>query len=539
MTKVSTTPTVSAAPRYRSKRLLANLSNAFLRFFLSVVALVVGGSSAVAADWYVDNAASAGSNNGTSWGNAWTDMTKVVWGASGVKAGDTLFISGGSTSKKYTNEWTVGASGTPDKRITIRVGQVAGHNGTVIFDGSRYGVSCPGQASTNHRSYITISGDVNGERRMVYQNWYNATNRNVGVAIFSGAVISNIVSSITFSNIGVAVYQNGSQKSIINNCWIQSRGNACMTLGSIASPPDYWDSHLVYSNVLRVMWNRGNGGGPDGIQARDGLTAFRNRFEIVPTDETTSGQHPDYLQCNGRWIKMFANDVVNIGDSGFSPSPWADGQGIEDVRIYNNVFRITEQCDPFPQYIRMYNNRGLGFFRNVYIVNNLFIDRTNGTQAVYIGKEIGENPSTNNIFANNMFVNVGGAIGVTWHLDKSNGPGQSQWTITNNIIYNHNPAYGRVNFLGTNYTTAQWKENFDPSTITDLPAFTRYFPGAENNIWTLTSLDTAAIDRGLNFSEIFTNDYNGNPRGAKWDIGPFEGAANRPRPPTALRVVSP
>src|SRR5688572_21692632 len=34
-----------------------------------------------AANWYVDNAA-RGANNGTSWANAWTDMTKVIWGAS-------------------------------------------------------------------------------------------------------------------------------------------------------------------------------------------------------------------------------------------------------------------------------------------------------------------------------------------------------------------------------------------------------------------------------------------------------------------------
>ena len=57
--------------------------------------------STQAANWYVDNVASGSTKNGKSWANAWTSFSSVVWGSSGVIAGDTLFISGGSTSKVY------------------------------------------------------------------------------------------------------------------------------------------------------------------------------------------------------------------------------------------------------------------------------------------------------------------------------------------------------------------------------------------------------------------------------------------------------
>ena len=63
-----------------------------------VVFILLLGFQAQAANWYVDNVAT-GANNGTSWAAAWKSFSAVVWGSSGVKAGDTLYISGGSSSR--------------------------------------------------------------------------------------------------------------------------------------------------------------------------------------------------------------------------------------------------------------------------------------------------------------------------------------------------------------------------------------------------------------------------------------------------------
>ncbi|MFZ2054369.1 MAG: hypothetical protein WAU81_09240, partial [Candidatus Aminicenantales bacterium] len=59
----------------------------FLIFFAVVV--VVCSESA---DWYVRPAGgSYGTENGTSYANAWDGLLRVVWGPGGVQAGDTLW----------------------------------------------------------------------------------------------------------------------------------------------------------------------------------------------------------------------------------------------------------------------------------------------------------------------------------------------------------------------------------------------------------------------------------------------------------------
>src|SRR6185312_3179166 len=97
--------------------------------------------------WYVDNSLGTGSNNGTSWANAWRTIGAIVWGGSGVVAGDTLYLSGGTTSQSYTGSGsttilTVGASGSFGAPITISGGIDSGHDGTVIIDGQSGGRDC-------------------------------------------------------------------------------------------------------------------------------------------------------------------------------------------------------------------------------------------------------------------------------------------------------------------------------------------------------------------------------------------------------------
>jgi len=111
-----------------------------LRTFLATAVLICAACLRTLGDnFYVDPNAT-GANNGTNWVNAWTNLNNVVWGGAGVTAGDTLYISGGTTSRTYTNfNYTLAASGTTGNRIAIRVGQTNGHNGVVIFDGQEWG----------------------------------------------------------------------------------------------------------------------------------------------------------------------------------------------------------------------------------------------------------------------------------------------------------------------------------------------------------------------------------------------------------------
>src|SRR5436190_6801362 len=85
--KIGTIRTAPPPPLRSCKPLIAKLRNTAIQTFFLLAALVaLNGYRAIAANWYVDNAASGGAHNGTNWDNAWSDMTKVVWGANGVKA---------------------------------------------------------------------------------------------------------------------------------------------------------------------------------------------------------------------------------------------------------------------------------------------------------------------------------------------------------------------------------------------------------------------------------------------------------------------
>ena len=115
-----------------------------------------------ATDYYVDKNAN-GSNNGTSWSNAWESFAAIVWGS--LDPGDFLYISGGSDSTIYYETLKVPAiQGTAANPITIIAGKYApssaGHSGRVIIDGSggslNWNILVGKVAGTP--SYITIKG---------------------------------------------------------------------------------------------------------------------------------------------------------------------------------------------------------------------------------------------------------------------------------------------------------------------------------------------------------------------------------------------
>jgi parallel beta-helix repeat protein len=99
----------------------------------------------------VDNAAS-GANNGTDWNNAWESLSAINW--SKISSGDTIYISGGRSSKTYKETLDVSKSGSSSNRLTITKGVDAGHNGEVILDGQLIGSP---MIDLSSRDYVTVS----------------------------------------------------------------------------------------------------------------------------------------------------------------------------------------------------------------------------------------------------------------------------------------------------------------------------------------------------------------------------------------------
>lgn len=89
---------------------------------------------------------SYGSENGTSYENAWNGFTNIDWTITGVKPGDTLYICG--THKEVL---TVGGSGTLGSEITIR-GDYPGDAGVIDSENTRNtGISI------NSKNFITLT----------------------------------------------------------------------------------------------------------------------------------------------------------------------------------------------------------------------------------------------------------------------------------------------------------------------------------------------------------------------------------------------
>src|SRR5262249_34934435 len=114
---------------------------------------------AQSAVWYVDGSVGS-SGNGQSWATAWKSVNNI----SGVGQGDTVYFSGGSSGQTYNVTGWNQTRGTASNPITYAVGQDAGHNGMVTFDGSGNfvqgnltGLIIDGHVGTNRMMTVTSS----------------------------------------------------------------------------------------------------------------------------------------------------------------------------------------------------------------------------------------------------------------------------------------------------------------------------------------------------------------------------------------------
>src|SRR5690242_9150917 len=144
--------------------------------------------------WYVrPDASHSGIRNGTSFDNAWGGWAEIIWGASGVKAGDILYVCG---AHAYTASIAVGTHGatSDSSRIVIR-GDYASSPGTIAFSvsgwldaGPKYTTykSLSVTSTASGYSCIYISGSAG-----VVVDGCALVGGNTGIALYGGAAFTS------------------------------------------------------------------------------------------------------------------------------------------------------------------------------------------------------------------------------------------------------------------------------------------------------------------------------------------------------------
>jgi hypothetical protein len=481
---------------------------------LVILVTVLSSTLANATTWYVDNTAT-GSKNGTSWANAWTSLSSI----SGVKGGDTVYISGGpsGSSQTYSVSSWAPAGGSSGNIITYQIGQDSLHNGTAIFSGSG--------TFLNPSSYTAIVGDAgdgkmhfqaNGYVTIIWWNSGNLTKVRVGYVNFGqvGSNGANPEDVMFLDSVSAFEFDHNYifMTSPTGNSWIY-----------MITTDGTWDGTRIHDNTVQAYnYYRL---GPDFIESgtSTGFSVYNNKFSAVNNSAfSNNGQHQDGWQDTGgsSYIKIYGNVMENLGNSCI----FADGYygGFTHLWIYNNVGYMSSTVINgwYPEgiTIRPDGDSSTKAFSDVQVFNNLMADMQTEF-AVAEGANI-----------------YGSGYSATF----------ANCSIANNISINTgvgSPGGGIQYDSGISAA-----DNVNLNIASDNGDFATYSEYSANNNFEITSSASSLISGGANESSYFTTDLNGDsrPSSGAWSIGPYilgsTVTTNPPTtnpPPAASLTVSP
>ena len=248
---------------------------------------LLAAASANATLWYVDSSAT-GTHNGTSWATAWTGISSIT----GVKAGDTVYISGGPSGSSHTystGTWTP-AGGSSGGSITYQIGQDSAHNGTAIFSGSG------SFFNSGSSSYVTISGDA-GDGQMHF-----ATSGFSGVGLLEPGSVNIRISYINFGQIGSGINDGNGAASMgpgfqFDHCYVYLNDQSADHFSYMVFSGSTFDQNTFHDNTLYLPRNE-NGLGADGLQWNgSGFSVYNNHIEGYTG--YSGSQHQDGMQPLG------------------------------------------------------------------------------------------------------------------------------------------------------------------------------------------------------------------------------------------------
>jgi hypothetical protein len=464
-----------------------------------IICLLALSSPCWAATWYVDN--SVGSSGSGSQLSPWKNLSDISWGS--VTAGDTINVSGGSTSQTYNETLTF------SKGVTVQKNQ--NYAGTPIINGQAtrsYGVVLVANATIdgfeiyNHtdtaivaeQNYITIKNCT------IHETGNEAIPTGWGISI-SGSHIT-ITNNNIYDNYSIAIAAPGKcdYADIGSNTFGADAGWSVGPQGSyvkihdniFADPGSYYCTTDVHVNMIFVAQNN------EGQTLTD-YRVYNNLFYATGP--------PGNCGCATAALQI-ASSYQTISNATF------DG-----LYIFNNRFVNISAVGP----ILISSNHAT--MKNIYILNNSIWESTSYAfqcSGIMLYDDASEYMPWTNLVVKNNNVKVGNTSLIYIPQTK---------LISADINYNnYNSSYSApLNAAGANKTLAQWKElGYDASSSSTTA--NNYFTNASENTHDLTL--TQHI-QGDNLSSLCTSlgipelcyDAAGSPRSA-WSIGAYEYAVS-------------
>jgi hypothetical protein len=435
---------------------------------ITVALVILSGAPASATNFYVDNAVST-SGNGTSWSSAWKNFSNISW--SYIKPGDTIYVSGGSSSQSYYETLTIGASGSSGYPITITKGVDSGHNGQVILDEQN---ARPNGVYSNSKNYVTIQN----------LNVQNITDAGIAVKYATSGVL--IQSNSVYSGLGAGGNARG--YDIRNSSGVTVLNNKYSTPSNTSSQTD-------------GIWSSGNKG-----------VVFKGNSLVISNSNNTP--HNDCIQSYTDYNIIGDSNYCQIADASNNHGYWITSiQHGGSVLLKNNIAVITQ------------NTRGIGYeFRDAgddgafYAYNNTVYG--GGRPSIELSC-VSNCPSNISAYFKNNIVYQSSSSNQAFWLQ---GSVIAAANISNNLVFLPNGGY--VAYLDSAYggnsgnkTWVQWQSlGFDKNGINADPQFTNV-----SGKQFMPKSTSPAIDHGTTLSEVKT-DKNGTarPQGSAYDMGSYE-----------------
>ena len=484
-----------------------SLNRAVAFFRASIVTALAAGLTAIsagAATYYVDSSVSGGT--GSSWTSAWSSMSAI----SGVKSGDTVYISGGPSGSSHT--YSIGSGFPAVNGVTYRIGTDSLHNGTATFTGS--GTFLGGTPNN-----VVILGDAgDGQQHFVASGF--------SIVMWASTAFSNVrLGYINFGNMagsgsgGDVMYVgypgNGVTGFEFDHNYVYCSGTSMNAFAVIYSSGSGYDSTKIHDNSIYLPKSAGSGIGADGIECGGtvGLSVYNNLFYGYTTSYGYT-QHQDGYQDTGSssYIKIYGNTFVNMGNAAI----FLDGYfgGFSHVRIYNNLLYMAVSVTG------AWYPRGMDIISDAAVVS-------------------GPLPFTDIAVVNNTVANYSTLYGIGFYAPGTGvGSSYSGNVVANNISYNT---------TGMDVDSSSGIVNVNNKSVTGSGSeFVKVVPSASapaNFQWDfhLASTASAFLNAGANESSLFTIDKDGNtrPSSGAWDLGAYEyGSSSTPSASLTLSPIS-